>query len=175
MVIHKDPRTTWRVKLDASVIICDYAQVHMGKLYVVGAGAAHVLAQDAPGTHRVGFCVAVLIHVPWTAHNQFHRVKISLYETLDNRKISIAEPLPGAETTVTDEDRGSVLAQFNAGRSPLMEHPDETILPMALPINLDLERLGGYKVALEVDGTEIADARFRVVQQQTPTFLPNVP
>lgn len=146
--------------MEATMIICDYAQVNNGKLYMVG-GAGNLLptpSADAP--HPVNAWAAILITVPWHAHNQGHKMIITLRDA-DGVKVPIAQSPAGVD--VPEEQLGSVVGQFNAGRSPVMEPGDESLMPLAVPLQIPVPKLGSYRLTLEIDGSEIASARFRVV------------
>lgn len=143
----------------ATVMVCDYAQVHAGKLYVTGAGINLMYTQQAEAPHGINVSAAALITVPWTAHNQLHRIKISLVSE-DGRQVHIAEPAPGAKVDAADD--GSVVGEFNVGRAAQLQAGDESLVPLSFPLNVGLPSLGGYSVVLEVDGTELARAKFRV-------------
>jgi len=78
----------------------------------------------------------------------------------DGERIPLAKAPPGAK--VSDEDKGKVLADFNAGRGPMMQPGDESLLPVAVPLSVGLPKLGGYRVTVELDGSDVAAARFRV-------------
>jgi hypothetical protein len=146
--------------MEATVMVCDYAQVNNNKLYVVGAAGNLLTTQQAEAPHAISAWVAILVAVPWHSHNQAHKLVVSLADE-DGHKIPLAHTLPGAN--VSPEDEGSVVGQFNVGRSPIMQAGDESVMPMALPIQIEVPQLGAYRVTLEIDGTEIASARFRVV------------
>ncbi|RDI23060.1 DUF6941 family protein [Lentzea flaviverrucosa] len=146
--------------MDATAIICDYAQVNGGKLYIVGAAINLVGTPSAAPPHPISLSVGVLVTIPWNAHNQVHRLKISLVSE-DAVKIPIAHGLPGQ--VVPEEDEGSVTAQFNAGRGPLMQAGEATTLPLAVPLNVAVPSLGGYSVIVELDGSEMTRAKFRVL------------
>ena len=145
--------------MDGTVILADYAQVHGGKLNVVGAGINLVGARSAEAPHLVGIFAAILIVVPWQAHNQAHKIKVSLVDE-DGKSVPFAEAAPGV--TVEPDDEGSVVGQFNAGRSALMQPGENSLIPLAVPVQVAVPSLGAYRVVLEVDGTELASAAFRV-------------
>lgn len=146
--------------MDGTVILADYAQVHGGKLNVVGAGINLVVSRSAEPPYKLNLYAAVLITVPWQAHNQAHKIKVSLLDE-DASPVPIAEPTPG--TTVAAEDVGSMMGEFNAGRAPIMHPGDDSLIPLAVPLHVTVTTLGAYRVVLFVDGTEIASARFRVM------------
>jgi hypothetical protein len=149
--------------VEGSVLLADYAQVNGGKLYVIGAGITFVGTPNAAPPHPIEVYAAVLLSVPWHAHNQAHRLKIALLDP-DGGVVPIAQSPPGV--TVASEDEGSVVAQFNAGRGPTMQVGDDSLLPLAVPLKISVPGLGSYSVVLEVDGIKIAEARFRVVHMQ---------
>jgi hypothetical protein len=139
-------------------ILCDYAQVNNGKLYLTGAAANLVGTPSAAPPHPISVAVGILVTIPWNAHNQLHRLKVSLVSE-DGAVVPIAVPSP----TDPPEDQGSVLGQFNAGRPPLMQAGDDSIMPIAIPLNVALPTLGGYAVVVDIDGAEVARTKFRVL------------
>lgn len=151
-------------EVEAAIMLCDYAQVHGGKLYATGAAVNMVSPADLEPPYSMSLYAAVVITVPWQTHNQLHKLAVSLIDE-DGGKVPIAQPLPGAQTDPDDE--GSFVARFNAGRGPIMQAGDETLLAVAVPLNVKVPRLGAYRAVVHVDGTEIAAARFRVLQPQT--------
>jgi hypothetical protein len=149
--------------ISGQVILCDYAQVHSGKLYVVGAGVNYVTTMIAEPPHPINVSAGVIVTVPWNAHNQAHRLSVRL-EDEDSNPVPFAQPLPGAQ--VPENFDGSLTAQFNAGRSPIMQSGDESLMPLAVALNIGVPKLGVYRVVLDVNGSEAAIARFRVVHMQ---------
>lgn len=149
--------------MEASVILCDYAQVHAGKLYIVGAPINLVGTPSPEAPHPINLAAGVLVTIPWNSHNQAHRLKVSLVSE-DGSVVPIAGPPPPSQP-IAESDRGSVLAQFNAGRSPMMQPGEDSIMPLAVPLNVQLPSLGGYSVIVEIDGAEKARARFQVAHQ----------
>jgi hypothetical protein len=155
--------------MEATVLICDYAQVHAGKLYVVGAGANLVGTLSTAPPYPIGLAAALMITIPWNAHNHLHRLKVSLVSE-DGQTVEFATPQPGQD--VPEEDRGSLILQFNAGRSPLLQPGDSSLMPLAIPLNVPVPVLGGYTLNVDIDGSIEATAKFRVVAVQTPTPPP---
>jgi hypothetical protein len=149
--------------ISGQIILCDYAQVNGGKLYVVGAGVNLVTTAKAEPPHPINLWAGVIVTVPWNAHNEAHRLCVRL-EDQDSNPIRFAEPLPGAQ--VPDDFDGSLTAQFNVGRSPIMQQGDESIVPLAVALNIEVPKLGPYRVILSVDKDQAAIARFRVVHMQ---------
>jgi hypothetical protein len=145
--------------MSASVLLCDYAQVWQSKLFISGA-AVNLIGVPPEPPHQLSIHAAVMVTVPWNAHNQLHRLTISLLSQ-DEELIPLANliPPPNADPA----DAGRIIAQFNAGRAPHMTSGDESILPVAGHIAALVPGLDTYHVVVEVDGTELARAKFRVM------------
>lgn len=157
--------------ISGQIILCDYAQVQANKLTVVGAGINLVMTPEATPPHPIGIWAGVLVTVPWNAHNEAHQMVIRL-EDQDAKPVPFAQPLPGAQ--VPPDFDGSVAAQFNVGRSPIMQAGDESLLPFVVPLNVPVPKIGPYRVVLSIDGREIAVARFRVMYMQMTSMVPMV-
>ncbi|MFE9604770.1 DUF6941 family protein [Streptomyces hokutonensis] len=146
--------------MEATIFICDYAQVNNNKLYVTGAAINLLASPTVEPPHPINVWAAALVTLPWQAHNQPHRLVISLLDE-DGQKVPLTVPDPNYQLPADQE--GSVVAQFNAGRSAFMQPGDDTLMPLAIPLSVQVPDLGGYKVSLEIDGTELASARFRLI------------
>ena len=59
--------------LSASGILCDFAEISGGKLFISGAGITVMITQNPEPPHPVTLSLAVLVRIPWTATNQQHR------------------------------------------------------------------------------------------------------
>src|SRR5438552_1521980 len=124
----------------ASLVLCDYAQVHGGKLYVTGGAVNLVATPSVDPPHPVALFAAVIVTVPWQAHNQAHRLRLRL-EDEDGHVV----PLAGVESSASadEEDRGAYLAQFNVGRPPVLQAGDETLVPLVIPLGPSVPKIGG--------------------------------
>jgi len=152
----------------ASVILCDFAQVWQGKLFLSGGGINLIGVPPEP-PHPMTIYAAVLVSVPWNAHNQLHKMTISLRGQDEEVIPLLLNIVSGPDAPASDS--GQIVAQFNAGRAPHMSPGDESLLPVATPISAKLPELDTYHVVAAVDGTELARARFRVMnvpQMQFP-------
>ncbi|MDQ1532154.1 MAG: hypothetical protein QOE37_2302 [Microbacteriaceae bacterium] len=150
--------------MDVDAFLADYAQVHVGKLFVSGGGI-NLLTPPTPGPpYVVHFALAMTVMIPWQATNERHSLKISLIDT-DGEQIQLIEPAPDT----SDEDRGKIVAQFNAGRSPIMQPGEDTPLPIAFPfLGLPLPHPGSYRLIIELDDVEKAKKTFRVLDPEAP-------
>jgi len=71
-----------------TVVLCDSARVAEGKLYVLGGGWTHVVAQSP-----LELALAVVIAVPWGDANRRHPLTVALKDE-DGQSIEVGRP-PG--------------------------------------------------------------------------------
>ena len=65
MVIHNPDRSYKKgPDVEATAILCDYAQVNNGKLYLTGAAANLVGTASAAPPHPISVAVGILITIP---------------------------------------------------------------------------------------------------------------
>ena len=102
--------------MQVNLMLADYATVHQGKLFISGAGI-NLMVIPATEPYVLNFGLGITVNIPWTATNQNHRLRIALVDT-DEHIVPVAAVPPGAQ--VPEEDRGAILGNFNAGRSPSM-------------------------------------------------------
>jgi len=154
--------------MQVDMMLADFAEVHQNKLFITGAGINLVVVPPtAPYVANLG--VGLTVAVPWTATNQNHRLRIALVDS-DEQVVPVFQPPPGVD--VPEEDRGAILANFNVGRSAIMETGEDALFPMAFQFpNLQMPHPGSYKITVEIDGTEVAAARFRVLTPQPSALL----
>lgn len=151
--------------MDAKVLLCDFAEVSGGKLFVSGAGIG-VLASATPTPPlRTSVSLAILVMLGVEDTDAPHKMTIELVYNSggsESRVILNDELPPDADPA----DRGMILAQFMVPRNPQMEAEDELTLPMAIPLfGLPLPQVGLYYFSIRVDGREMDRATFRVIVQ----------
>jgi hypothetical protein len=130
---------------DATVLVCDAAQVADGKLYILGAGWS--LCGPGPFVHSL----AVKIDVPWDQANRKHTLSARLVSE-DGASISLGEP--------PQELRFE--SEFEVGRPPGMVEGTPLIVPFAIALGpMDLPPDAGYSWIVEIDGIEIDRTSFR--------------
>jgi hypothetical protein len=134
-----------RVQL-TTFLLADHAEAVNGKLYVTGGCWNAITVSQLPAVHP-HFTVAAALNVPWQATNQEHSLRLDLLDA--NGQSALPEALQG---------------HFETGRPPGMRVGDETIVVMAFNFNgLQLPAPGTYDFVLEVDGTELGRASFKVI------------
>jgi hypothetical protein len=152
--------------MDAKVILCDFAEVSGGKLFISGAGLALLASPASAPPYHVNLCLAVLGSINPDDTDVQHKMTIELVYSSDGAetRIMLAEPLPeGADPN----DQGLIIAYFVAPRSPQMMPGDEWSIPMAVPLyGLSLQELGCYYFSVRVDGREMDRSAFRLMPPQ---------
>ena len=68
-----------------NAMLCDYAQVHQGKLFIAGAGINLIGVQSYEPPFPVNIWVAGTITVPWTATNEMHHLVVAVEDQDGNR------------------------------------------------------------------------------------------
>jgi len=154
--------------MQVDMMLADFAEVHQNKLFITGAGINLVVVP--PTTPYVAnFGIGLIVAVPWTATNQNHRLRIALVDS-DEQVVPVFQAPPGVD--VPEGDEGVILGNFNVGRSAMMEVGEDALFPIAFQFpNLQVPHPGSYKITVEIDGTELAVARFRIMTPQPSALL----
>ena len=152
--------------MDAKVLLCDFAEVSGGKLFISGAGIS-VLASSAPQSpFPVNISLALLVQVPWHETDAQHMLTIELISEASGaqQRVMLSDQLPeGADPA----DRGMLMVVFSAMRLPTMVDGDESQMPMTVPLfGLPLPDYGPYFFSVRIDGREMDRASFRLVPMQ---------
>ena len=149
--------------MDAKVLLCDFAEVSGGKLFITGAGISIIASGSNVPPYRVNVCLAVLVSIPWNETDQQHRLTIELVSEASGSamRVPLADQLPeGAPPT----DEGKIVAIFSASRAPVLTPGDESTMPMAVPLyGLPLPEHGPYFFSVHIDDREMDRASFRLV------------
>ena len=128
--------------MDAKLLLCDFAEVSGGKLFVSGAGLALLASATPAQPYRVNLSLAILGLINLSDTDAQHKMTIELvYVTGRNEtRVPLADELPEGNDPA---DRGMFIAYFVAPRSPQMLPGDEWSMPMAIPMfGLGLPDLG---------------------------------
>lgn len=152
--------------MDAKVLLCDFAEVSGGKLFVSGAGLALISSGTPAPPFRVNITLAVLGLINIGDTDLQHKMTIELVNVGANgeTRVMLSEELPDVDTA----DKGMIIAYFVAPRSPQMLPADEWSMPMAIPLfGLGLPVLGPYYFSVRIDGREMDRTSFRVMPFQT--------
>jgi hypothetical protein len=152
--------------MDAKVLMCDFAEVSGGKLFITGAGISLVASNSPQSPYQVNVCLAILVSIPWTETDTQHMMTIELVSEAAGaqQRVILSDQLPeGADPA----DRGMILVAFSATRSPNMVPGDETTMPLSIPmLGLALPDFGPYFFSVRIDGREMDRASFRLVPLQ---------
>ncbi len=134
----------WRV----TVLLCDFAEVADGKLYLLGGG----WSLCGPGPFQHG--LAIKVEVPWNEANRPHVLE-GVLKDADERPVKVGEPPAELRFRV----------EFEVGRPPGL--PAGTALDVPLAVNfgpLELPPGAAYFWAVSIDGREVQRVRFRTRQ-----------
>jgi hypothetical protein len=161
--------------MDAKVVMCDFAEVSGGKLFISGAGLA-LLASGTPTVpYRVNITLAVLGLITPADTDVQHKMTIELVHvgTSMETRVMLTDELPEGGDPA---DRGMIIAYFVAPRSAEMLPNDEWSMPMAIPLfGLGLPELGAYYFSVRIDGREMDRTTFRVMPPQPAQMLGGAP
>jgi hypothetical protein len=155
--------------MKVSAMLCDHAQVSGGKLFVSGAAINIVGTPTIAPPHPVQISLAMLVTIPWGATNQAHRLTVELVR---DGQPAERVPLAPPDATQPPGTEGLIVAEFNAGRSPMMHPGDDTLMPVAIPLNLALPEQGDYFFVIRIADQELERVSFRVVVPQPGAFNP---
>jgi hypothetical protein len=128
-----------------TLILCDWAEVLNGKLYMMGAGWTRILANSG-----MPVAIAVLWFIPWGQANQKHNIEITLW-TEDGQPVK------------NDEGQQiGIKGQAEVGRPPGLKHGSWLESPIALKLPLSVPP-GGYRFELRINDSLEATASFEAV------------
>jgi hypothetical protein len=155
--------------MEVDAFVADSIVASEGKLYVQGAGWNIIHVANFPVRHaRLG--IGVLIHVPYTATNQMHKLDVRV-EDSDGALVSLGEGPPNE-----DNPDGKIYrlgGEFNVGRPPLLPAGDDQVVPLAINVDgLIFHKPDMYRVVVAVDGTDMRSLPIRVQQLSQPGPLP---
>jgi hypothetical protein len=132
--------------MEATVLLCDFAEEVGGKLYIMGAGWSRLKRPRVPTT----MCLAVKLTIPWDESQAVHKLKAELM-TSDNETVT----LDGRPVRVTGEVHSS----------PNSEASRDVPLDVNLALRFDGITLdpGRYAWRFEVDDQALATVPFLVL------------
>lgn len=154
--------------MDAKVLLCDFAEVSGGKLFVSGAGVAMLASGTPEPPYRVNVSLAILGLIGIEDTGVQHKLTVELVQVSSNgeTRLPLTDDLPEGGDPA---DRGMFIAYFLAPPSPQMVPGDEWSMPIALPMfGLGLPELGPYYFSVRVDGREMDRTSFRLLPFQPP-------
>ena len=139
----------------ANFLLCDYAEVLNGKLYLMGAGWAKFVL--TPERRTLNISVAGLIHVPWDQTNQRTTLELALHdpdgllvENQDGKKVFFKSP-------------------FEIGRPPGTLKGAELDVPFAFRFEQLMLREGRFEFQLSIDNEVLYQNAFDVIEYDPTT------
>ncbi len=140
--------------MDATLILCDFAEAINGKLYVMGGGW-NVL--QIPG-QPVNMALGIIVSVPWDQTNIRHELRAEL-QNHDGAAVEInGQPVV-------------VGGGFELGRPAGVKPGTDLNIPLAFSLNNLALPEGGYVWVLLLDGDKVGRCPF-TVQLPTGTVAP---
>ncbi len=161
--------------MDAKVVLCDFAEVCGGKLFISGAGLAMLASGTPEPPYRVNITLAVLGLIGLGDTDVQHKLTLELVQVGQpgETRVALTDEVPDGGDPA---DRGMFIAYFLAPRSPQMLPGDEWTMPMAIPMfGLGLPDLGPYYFSVRVDGREMDRTSFRLLPMQPPEMFEGMP
>ena len=144
--------------MEIDALLCDYAQVAGGKLFISGANIDRSFFQaGAVAPYMPTFAVAGVVHVPWTETNKEHKLNFDLIDA-DGAQLKIPTEIDPSSPAV----KGEMI--FNLGRPSVLEIGDEQMVPFAFNFpGLPISKLGKFSIKLSIDGQEKKSLNFSLV------------
>ncbi|HMJ37150.1 MAG TPA: hypothetical protein VK501_24815 [Baekduia sp.] len=140
--------------MEATVILCDFAEAINGKLYVMGGGWNTLFAPGQP----VNIALGSIITVPWDRTEQNHEIRIELIDSY-------------GEAMVIGDDPVVILSQLEVGRPPGVKPGTSLSAPVTSAFNGLTLDAGLYEFKLSVNGDVLASRPFTV--QDPPDWMPD--
>lgn len=133
--------------MEATLLLCDFAEEVGGKLYIMGGGWTRIVA-DQP----VPMALAVKLEVPWDQANRKHSIKFLLL-TEDGEPVMSGENKPIEVSGVVE-----------AGRPAGIKAGSDLTVALAIKINGITLTPGGYLWDFSVNDRPIKQVSFLAVE-----------
>jgi len=143
--------------VEIDTILCNHAEAAENKLFLTGGGITMCfVASNLP--HIVTVALGNIVHVPYQATNQAHKLSVRLIDE-DGQPV-----IPFHPEGTPEPPPVALEVPFNIGRPPFISVGDEQTIALAVNFtNLPLARLGLYTFVIEIDGNEMRRVPFRVL------------
>jgi hypothetical protein len=136
--------------VDATVLLCDYAEAVNGKLYVMGGGWNVAFSGGQP----INASLAILVVCPWDQTNRRHELRVELL-TADGDVVTV------------QEREVAFSAEFELGRPPGIKAGTSLNAPFAWNLQGLALEIGDYEWKLTIDGDPVASRAFQVLARPT--------
>ncbi len=141
--------------MEATVLLCDYAEAVNGKLYVMGGGWNIAFSGGQP----INAALAILVVCPWDQTNRKHELRVELL-TSDGDVVQI------------QGQALSFVAEFELGRPPGIKPGTSLNAPFAWNMQGLALPLGSYEWKLHIDGDPVDSRAFQVLAPPGTTSAP---
>jgi hypothetical protein len=143
-------------------MLADAAQVHQGKLFVIGGGIA--VALPSPPGMFTPLAIAGVISLPWEEANKPHTLTIDMVD-LDGQPYQVS--------TATGEVPFRIQANFSTAARPELRRGATLVVPIAVQFPMQL-RLGEYAFKVSLNGAEVTDAAIPLYVVAQPGVMPTL-
>lgn len=133
--------------MEATMLLCDYAEQVNGKLYIMGGGWS-LAAAGRP----ISIALAIRLAIPWDRTNMPHEVRISLV-TEDGQPFEDNEGNPLVMDGKVEVGRPAGLVPGTPIDAPLAIRVPQIVLPP-----------GGYRWELRISDEKVGEVTFRAVE-----------
>jgi hypothetical protein len=142
-------------------MLAEFAQVHVGKLTIVGAGLFAVFLIGP--AQQLAVCGTILL--PFADLNREHSISIQLYD---------ADGSPYLVPTPMGEKPFTIEATLNAGLPPMMPKGSSVSVPFSVLFTIPI-RLGNFHFIASVGGDQKTQVKLPfAVLKPPPGMLPQV-
>jgi len=131
--------------MEATVVLCDFAEAINGKLYVMGGGWNTLFAPGQP----VNIALAIIVSVPWDRTNQRHELKIELLDS-------------DGEQVVLGDDPLVIISELALGRPPGVKPGTSLSTPVTSSLNGLVLDPGLYEFKISVNDEVLSSRPFTV-------------
>lgn len=146
-------------EIEVDAFLADAAETVQGKIYALGVGWNVIAAGQFPVRHA-SLAVAIVVHVPYLATNEPHRIELRL-EDSDGHPVPLGDAPPGAEAP--DGKIYRVGGDIEMGRPAGLPAGDEQLVPLTITLRgLEFPRPDHYRFVVSADGEDRKVLRIRV-------------
>ncbi len=143
-------------------MLAEFAQIHAGKLTIVGAGLFAVFAMGPTPMQQLAVCGTILL--PFSELNRQQVLSIELYDA-DNRQVSVPTPM--------GEQPFKIEAMLNAALPPMMPRGSSIAVPFSVLFTIPV-RPGTFQFVCQIRGDERTIVKLPLAVLEPPAGFPQV-
>jgi hypothetical protein len=148
--------------IQLNLMLAEYAQLHGGKLFIIGAGLFAVFAMGPNPVQQLAVCGTITL--PFGELNREHTVSIDLVD---------ADRKPVMVTTPMGDQPFKIEGKINAALPPLLSRGTSLPAPFAVLFSLPIQP-GQFNFRVMIDGNESSLLKLPFTVLQAPPGMPGV-